>query len=194
MPFYSSSIRMADDTAAISRLTSNGFSRNPPKSLFAIRPTVAFVVAAGEQNRDVGSNGTQKIERLFAIHHRHREVENQKRDESALFLVRELLRRPADAQDSIRNHHRCVGRDHVDVIGFNRHVHVYLHNRHAGIVAEEVSENTLMMRIEVLHQNESHPGVSRQIPKQLRKRFQSAGEERDGRDGPKSQINWRRTG
>jgi len=31
------------------------------------------------------------------------------------------------------------------------------------------------MRIKVLYQNESHPGVGRLIPKQLRERLQSSG-------------------
>ena len=58
---------------------------------------------------------------------------------------------------------------------FNQHVPVHLHDRHASVVGQQVCEDAGMVRIEVLHQNERHSGVRRQIPEQLRERFQSSG-------------------
>ena len=59
-----------------------------PGKVFAggSRGRFGFVVTAGEQDRDVGSNGAQKIECLLTADRRHGQVENDKRNALALRL------------------------------------------------------------------------------------------------------------
>ncbi len=65
-------------------------------------------------------------------------------------------------QDVLRNHHRPVGWNYINVIGFDCGIALYLMYRHARAIGEQFRENADLIRIEVLNNRKCHARVGRQ--------------------------------
>ena len=57
--------------------------------------------------------------------------------------------------------HVAVGRDDVGAVGQNSHAILYLKHLHPGVAAYQLSENTLVIRRQMLHQHKRHPRITR---------------------------------
>jgi hypothetical protein len=81
---------------------------------------------------------------------------------------------PGSQMESIvRNHHRLVGWNYVNVIGFDFGIALYLMYRHARAISEQFRENADLIRIEVLNNRKCHAGVDRQCTQKIDERFQA---------------------
>ena len=96
--------------------------------------------------------------------------------ETARFLARPQLQRV------IRNGHRRVRRDDVDVVALHLHPIGHFFYAHRGFLGKQFSQQTVMFRVQVLHQHKRHARVRRQIGHQFRKGFNTAGGSADRRD------------
>ena len=79
-----------------------------------------------------------------------------------------------------------LGRDDVDVIGFDRKPVARLDDRHAGGAGQEIGQPALVAGIEVLHEHEGHPGLRRQIGQELGEGLQAPGGSADPDDGKRA--------
>lgn len=60
---------------------------------------------------------------------------------------------------TVQKRHVTVGRDDIGTIRVDGHAVFDLGDLHPGIPADELGENTLMIRRQMLYQDKSHPGV-----------------------------------
>ena len=56
-----------------------------------------------------------------------------------------------------------VGRNNINVIGFDRQIIGDLVPRHQGRAAQQLCERTLVLRIKMLYQHEPQAGVDREM-------------------------------
>ena len=56
-------------------------------------------------------------------------------------------------------------------------------HRHGGGPGEQFRQNALVRGVQVLDQDESHPGIGRQSPEQIGESFEAAGRCADSHDG-----------
>lgn len=92
----------------------------------------------------------------------------------------------AKLQNSVDDSHRGVRRNYVQVIGLqDRPFHRGL-DRNFGFLRQNFCQKTLMPRIEVLHQQKSHPRCGRQLCEQFRDGLQPSGGSADSNhwEGP----------
>lgn len=85
----------------------------------------------------------------------------------------------------MRDRHVDVWRNYVHMIWLNRCVLPRLGYPHVRGFGQQLGQDARVRRIQMLNEHESHPGIARQRPKQLRECFQAAGRssDRDNRKG-----------
>src|SRR6266536_6456336 len=71
-----------------------------------------------------------------------------------------------ELQDSAGDAHRRVSRNHVNVVRLHRQTVRSLLHPYRGRLGENSSEIALVLRVEMLDQDECHAGVSRQLSEQ----------------------------
>src|SRR5882762_494992 len=72
------------------------------------------------------------------------------------------------------------------MIGFGARIALYFGDRHLAGLGKQLSQMTLVLRVQMLNQHECHAGIGRQMAEQLRECLQSAGGGSDSDD-------WKRT-
>ena len=65
----------------------------------------------------------------------------------------------SSCQGSVQKGHVAVRRDDVGTVGFDLHAVLDLVDLHAGVAFDQVAENALVVRGEVLHQDKGHAGL-----------------------------------
>ncbi len=87
-----------------------------------------------------------------------------------------VLRRRARhrVQAPLQNSHIHIRRNHVDAIGLYRHAVFDLRHGDLGRPAQQFRQGAFVLGGKVLHQHKGHPGLSRQVPKQLRESLPTA--------------------
>ena len=85
-------------------------------------------------------------------------------------------------QDPLRDDHVAVGRDDVDVVRLHPRLVLDLGDRHRGRPRQDLRQQAVVRRGQVLHQHEGHAGVDRQRAEQLREGLQPAGRGADADD------------
>src|SRR5215472_15891640 len=74
----------------------------------------------------------------------------------------------------ITNGHRGVGWYHVDAVRLNAHAMADFGNGHGCLFGEQLGKHALMFRIEMLDEDEAHPGISGQVLSKFGSRFDPA--------------------
>src|SRR5215470_273260 len=85
-----------------------------------------------------------------------------------------LLARP-QAQRAVCDRHVRVGWDDINAVRFDAHAIIDLLDRHVGGSGQQFSENAFARGVEVLHEDEGHTRVVRQMIEQLHEGLQTAG-------------------
>ena len=80
-----------------------------------------------------------------------------------------------ELQDPVGDGHRRVARNHVNVVWLHRQTLRCLLHRYWCRLGENSSEIALVLRVEMLDQDECHAGVARQLAKQRARGFETAG-------------------
>ena len=62
-------------------------------------------------------------------------------------------------QRAIQKGHVVVGRDDVGAVGLHRHPVLDLEDLHAGVAPDQVGQDALVVRGQVLHQDKGHAGI-----------------------------------
>ncbi len=62
-------------------------------------------------------------------------------------------------QRAVEKRHVAIGRNDVGAIDLHRHAVLDLEHLHAGVATDEVGENALVVRCQMLHQHEGHAGI-----------------------------------
>jgi len=83
-------------------------------------------------------------------------------------------------QDVIANRHRGIGRDHIDIIGFNLHAMPHLEDRHGCLLSKQISKHALVLGIEMLDQNKAHSGIGGQMLDEFGDRLNATSGRADG--------------
>lgn len=84
--------------------------------------------------------------------------------------------RPGEQLEGIvGDHHVGVGRDHVNMVGLHLHAVADLQDWHRAAFRKQFRQQAFVLRIQVLHEHEGHPGVPAEVPQESGKRFQAAG-------------------
>ena len=91
------------------------------------------------------------------------------------------LPRP-NLQDAILDGQVGIGRNDIDVVGLGELLARDLAHRESGGPRQDVGQRAFPRRVEMLHQNEGHAGVGRQVLKQLREGLEAAGRRADADD------------
>ena len=93
---------------------------------------------------------------------------------------------------SAQKSHVSVGRDDVGAVGAYRHPVLDLEDLHAGVASDEVGEDTLVVRSQVLYQNKGHTGirVRGHAGKEGLERRQSTGRSSDADDRESDAFFW----
>jgi hypothetical protein len=108
----------------------------------------AVAAAAREDNAD----------RLFGLILRERGEEHVDR-----LAVLARRRRCRHAKGGGLDRQYGVGRDDENMVGGDRHAVGGLHHRHLGVIAQDLDQQALMMRIEMLDQDERHAALRRHV-------------------------------
>ena len=83
----------------------------------------------------------------------------------------------------IRNNFNIVfRRNHVHMVPLDPHAVLCFQNRHHSVLSENVCQKTLVVRCQVLDDDEGHAGIAGQKSKQLLQRFKPAGRSADSYD------------
>ena len=88
-------------------------------------------------------------------------------------------------QRAVQKGHVAVGRDDVGAVGLDRHPVLDLEDLHAGVALDQVGEDALVVRGQVLHQDKGHAGigVGGHAGKEGLERRQPPGRSADADDG-----------
>jgi len=78
-------------------------------------------------------------------------------------------------QNTVRQGHFGVGRNHVNVVWLQGHSVLGFPNRQSGGSRQKATQNALVSGVQVLNQHKSHAAIGGQVLQQFRKSFQSAG-------------------
>ncbi len=73
-----------------------------------------------------------------------------------------------------RHRERGVGRYHVDMVGLRRHTVVRLHHRKSRSLGQNLGQQALVARIEMLNDNTGHTALGRQSGEQFGNRLEAA--------------------
>ena len=114
-----------------------------------------------------------------------------KRNEKRVDRFVKLESRPrAQTNAILLQHHRPVGRNHIDAIRFHLRVAVHLGNSHGRAVRQDFSQHTFLARIEVLNDDECQPGIGRKRTQKFDKRFETArrSADADNRYAPDGEV------
>ena len=77
-----------------------------------------------------------------------------------------------ERERAVENGHVRVGRDDVDMIALDQYAVADLSDRHRGGAAQRLRQQAVVLRIEMLDENERHAGIGRQTGQELREGFQ----------------------
>ncbi len=86
-------------------------------------------------------------------------------------------------QNIMQNREILVGRDHVNVVGFDLHPVPDLDDGHGGSVLQQLGQDALVGWIQVLDDHKGQTASFRHMPKKLLKRLQSASRSAQSYDG-----------
>jgi hypothetical protein len=82
-------------------------------------------------------------------------------------------------QCMVVNRHRTVRRDYVHMIRLHAHSVLHLRHLHRRFFRQQFRQETLVLGVQVLDDHEGHPGIRRQVPQQVCKRFDPSGRSSD---------------
>ena len=88
-------------------------------------------------------------------------------------------------QRAVQKGHVAIGRNDVGAVGLHLHSVLHFEHLHAGVAADQFGENALMVRRQMLHQNEGHTGIATggEAGKERFESRQPAGRRPDAYDG-----------
>lgn len=75
----------------------------------------------------------------------------------------------------VHDGHVAVGRNHENRVRLHQHSVPHLHDLHFREAAQEIAQDALVRRIEVLNQDKGHAGVRRQVGEELLESLQTSG-------------------
>jgi hypothetical protein len=98
-------------------------------------------------------------------------------------------RRCRHAKSPALDRHHGVRRDDEDMVRGERHAVLGLHHRHLGVIARELDQQALVMRVEMLDQDERHAALRRHVREEALEGIEPAGgsaetDEQPGREVP----------
>ena len=85
-------------------------------------------------------------------------------------------------QGVIGDGHGGIGRNDVDVIGLNGHAVGHFFDGHGGFLGDQLSEQAVMLGVEMLNEDVGQAGVRRQIGDEFAEGFDAARGGADGND------------
>src|SRR5664280_1503295 len=96
-----------------------------------------------------------------------------------------------ELKHTVHERHALIGWNDEYAIGTHRHPLPCLGDLHAGRFREQIGQFALVFWVEMLHQQERHPRVRRQLLQQGRESFQPARRSSDTYDWEKADISSR---